>query len=135
VKYQLYEDAIKCALVDRNKFDDECVIFVVGAGRGPLVERARRACRELKQKSKIYCIEKNPNAIITYFKLTSLRMRQEMEWDQNVIVVHTDMRHWSPPEQCDILVSELLGSIGDNELSPECLDGAQRALKGWIFVI
>jgi len=29
----------------------------------------------------------------------------------------------------DILVSELLGSWGDNELSPECLDGAQRYLK------
>ena len=25
-------------------------------------------------------------------------------------------------------VSELLGSFGDNELSPECLDGAQRFL-------
>ena len=28
-----------------------------------------------------------------------------------------------------MLVSELLGSFGDNELSPECLDGAQRFLK------
>ena len=27
-------------------------------------------------------------------------------------------------------MSELLGSFGDNELSPECLDGAQRYLKG-----
>ena len=27
------------------------------------------------------------------------------------------------------MVSELLGSWGDNELSPECLDGAQRFLK------
>ncbi len=32
--------------------------------------------------------------------------------------------------QADILVSELLGSFGDNELSPECLDGAQVFLKG-----
>lgn len=37
----------------------------------------------------------------------------------------------SPPSfgQADILVSELLGSFGDNELSPECLDGAQSFLK------
>lgn len=28
-----------------------------------------------------------------------------------------------------VQVSELLGSFGDNELSPECLDGAQRFLK------
>lgn len=36
-----------------------------------------------------------------------------------------------PPQnqQADILVSELLGSFGDNELSPECLDGAQRLLR------
>jgi protein arginine N-methyltransferase 5 len=27
-------------------------------------------------------------------------------------------------------VSELLGSFGDNELSPECLDGAQKFIKG-----
>ena len=31
--------------------------------------------------------------------------------------------------EADILVSELLGSFGDNELSPECLDGAQKFLK------
>jgi type II protein arginine methyltransferase len=28
-----------------------------------------------------------------------------------------------------VQVSELLGSFGDNELSPECLDGAQRLLQ------
>ncbi len=39
------------------------------------------------------------------------------------------MRAWRPPELCDIMVSELLGSFGDNELSPECLDGAQKCLK------
>ena len=33
-----------------------------------------------------------------------------------------------------MLVSELLGSFGDNELSPECLDGAQRYLKGTFFL-
>jgi protein arginine N-methyltransferase 5 len=45
-----------------------------------------------------------------------------------VTLVSADMRHWQAPEQADILVSELLGSFGDNELSPECLDGAQRFL-------
>lgn len=45
-----------------------------------------------------------------------------------VTIVSADMRHWVAPEPADILVSELLGSFGDNELSPECLDGAQRFL-------
>lgn len=47
-----------------------------------------------------------------------------------------DMRFIEVPEKADILVSELLGSFGDNELSPECLDGAMRFLKGWdVFVL
>ena len=39
------------------------------------------------------------------------------------------MRVWNAPEKADIVVSELLGSFGDNELSPECLDGAQAFMK------
>ncbi len=65
-------------------------------------------------------------------------------------IVKSDMRAWKGPisipsglesangnfepkvpvyGKVDILVSELLGSFGDNELSPECLDGAMRFLK------
>lgn len=44
-------------------------------------------------------------------------------------IVAADMRYWQAPKKADILVSELLGSFGDNELSPECLDGAQRFLR------
>ena len=40
------------------------------------------------------------------------------------------MRDWKPESKVDIIVSELLGSFGDNELSPECLDGGQSLLKG-----
>ena len=50
-------------------------------------------------------------------------------WEDVVTIVAADMRHWEAPQQADILVSELLGSFGDNELSPECLDGAQKFLK------
>jgi hypothetical protein len=52
------------------------------------------------------------------------------EWGDQVTVVSCDMRDWAAPEKADIIVSELLGSFGDNELSPECLDGAQHFLKG-----
>lgn len=50
-------------------------------------------------------------------------------WGDRVTLVPADMRSWAAPEQADIIVSELLGSFGDNELSPECLDGAQSFLK------
>lgn len=44
-------------------------------------------------------------------------------------IISSDMRNFSSPVKADIIVSELLGSFGDNELSPECLDGAQKHLK------
>lgn len=47
----------------------------------------------------------------------------------DMTIISTDMRDFTPPDKADILVSELLGSFGDNELSPECLDGAQKHLK------
>ena len=59
----------------------------------------------------------------------SLRSLKSTEWGDRVEVISHDMRTWQAPESCDILISELLGSFGDNELSPECLDGAQRFLK------
>lgn len=61
--------------------------------------------------------------------LSRLLNLKKDEWDERVEVVAKDMREWDAPEKADILVSELLGSLGDNELSPECLDGAQKFLK------
>ena len=62
--------------------------------------------------------------------LSSLQFLADEEWGDLVTIVSSDMRDWEAPEKADILVSELLGSFGDNELSPECLDGAQKFLKG-----
>lgn len=99
------------------------VLTVVGAGRGPLVAAAISASSTAGIPVRIYAVEKNANAVIT------LRNRVITEFWTNVTVVSTDMRDWTPPEQCDVMISELLGSFGDNELSPECLDGAQKCLK------
>jgi len=69
-------------------------------------------------------LEKNPNAVNTLFN----RRDSDPDW-QEVTVINTDIRDWNPTEKADIIVSELLGSFGDNELSPECLYGAQHILK------
>ena len=127
IKYKEYQNAVYKALIDR--VPEECaddvvtVIMVVGAGRGPLVRASFNAAREAQRKVKLYAVEKNANAIVT------LETLNEEEWNGAVTVVSTDMRHYEAPEKADILVSELLGSFGDNELSPECLDGAQKFLK------
>ncbi|RIB22967.1 protein methyltransferase [Gigaspora rosea] len=123
-KYTLYEKAIHHALLDRTTGSEEMiVIMVVGAGRGPLVTRSLIAAEKAQKRVKVYAIEKNPNAFVT------LQNKKAEVWGNKVTIVFSDMRLWKAPEKADILVSELLGSFGDNELSPECLDGAQKFLK------
>ncbi|KAJ8666933.1 hypothetical protein QAD02_008595 [Eretmocerus hayati] len=128
IKYAEYQSAIQDALTDigaKRKEDDlePIVVMVVGAGRGPLVRAALNASINAKQRIKVYAVEKNPNAVLT------LQALQREMWGNVVTIVSSDMREWNAPEKSDILVSELLGSFGDNELSPECLDGVQRFLK------
>ncbi|KAL7623638.1 hypothetical protein AAE478_005190 [Parahypoxylon ruwenzoriense] len=142
VKYHQYEVAIAAALLDWNTLrkptsspDGAVVIAVAGSGRGPLVTRALRASKTTGVPVRVWAVEKNPNAYVYL-----LRQNQQ-EWGGCVTVVKTDMRAWKGPllsdddtgsgpayGKVDILVSELLGSFGDNELSPECLDGIQHVL-------
>ncbi|KAM3239849.1 hypothetical protein ACQJBY_053503 [Aegilops geniculata] len=128
VKYTQYQRAIAKALVDKVSDDEvsttRTVLMVVGAGRGPLVRASLQAAEETGRTLKVYAVEKNPNAVITLHSLIKLE-----GWESMVTIISSDMRCWDAPEKADILVSELLGSFGDNELSPECLDGAQRFLK------
>ncbi|KAL6261469.1 hypothetical protein P5V15_006559 [Pogonomyrmex californicus] len=128
VKYREYQSAIyKAIKAIISKMDKEeertIVIMVVGAGRGPLVTASLNAAEMAYWKVKVYAVEKNPNAVIT------LQALQRDMWKEKVTVVSCDMREWNPPEKADIIVSELLGSFGDNELSPECLDNVLKFLK------
>ncbi|CAH2294501.1 arginine N-methyltransferase 5 isoform X1 [Pelobates cultripes] len=127
VKYSQYQQAVYKCLLDRvpeeEKETNTQILMVLGAGRGPLVNASLRAAKQADRLIKVYAVEKNPNAIIT------LEGWRYEEWGSQVTVVSSDMRDWKAPEKADIIVSELLGSFGDNELSPECLDGAQHFLK------
>jgi protein arginine N-methyltransferase 5 len=137
IKYEWYERAIAHALMDwateeksTSGSNGAVVIAVVGSGRGPLVNRALRAAEATGVEVEVYAIEKNPNAYVL------LQRHNEYEWGRRVNVVKTDMRSWNGPVRedgtfghVDILVSELLGSFADNELSPECLDGVQHVLN------
>lgn len=133
VKYEWYGRAIAAALKDLRKQiqgDKPVIVAVVGAGRGPLVTRALQASTQTGIKIQCWAVEKNPNA----FLLLQRRNATDDLWNNQVRVVKSDMRHWTGPTTAestahvDILVSELLGSFGDNELSPECLDGVQHLL-------
>eukprot|EP00931_Biecheleriopsis_adriatica_P047067 TRINITY_DN27105_c0_g1_i1.p1 TRINITY_DN27105_c0_g1~~TRINITY_DN27105_c0_g1_i1.p1 ORF type:complete len:612 (+),score=103.58 TRINITY_DN27105_c0_g1_i1:109-1944(+) len=123
VKYVNYEEAVcRCFQDKKAAGKKKFAAIVVGAGRGPLVVAVRSAAVRAGVDVTVWAVEKNPNAVVT------LRHRAILEDWQNVEVVSQDMRFWDAPQKADVIVSELLGSFGDNELSPECLDGAQRFL-------
>lgn len=154
VKYDNYELAIAQALADwssekkpTSSKSGAVVVAVTGAGRGPLVTRVLRASKTTGVAVEVWAVEKNPNAYVL------LQRHNEEDWDRAVTIVKSDMRAWKGPHyygepsqsqgnvmhphkqevtygKVDIVVSELLGSFADNELSPECLDGVQHVLSG-----
>jgi protein arginine N-methyltransferase 5 len=111
-----------------QEHDQSLLILVAGPGRGPLIAASVRAARSLGLFVRIVAVEKNPNAVVT------LRNRVRDEgWNQTTctVTIHcSDMRIWKPEDhglpRADMVVSELLGSWGDNEASPECLDVVLR---------
>lgn len=125
VKYELYENAIYQACQDiineQHDFrlhsnDTKIIILVAGAGRGPLVDRVIQVLKRLSiENYRLIAVEKNPHACLY------LQKRNFDLWSNNVEIVQKDMRNWEDPIQVDLCISELLGSFGSNELSPECL--------------
>jgi protein arginine N-methyltransferase 5 len=118
--------------VEMKSGDDlPIVIMYFGAGRGPLIRRALHAAKTAKANVHVVALDKNPNAIVT---LRNMIIDEGME--DKVTLIAGDMRHISVDKlQGDILMSELLGSFGDNELSPECLIPTAKYLKpGGIFI-
>jgi type II protein arginine methyltransferase len=129
VKYKLYQKAIHDALVDRVGDNKSIIttIMILGAGRGPLVNAAYYASIQAKCKISLIVVEKNPCPRKSLEKtLDALRSK-----GLNVTLIYEDMRNLQLEDdmKADIFVSELLGSFGDNELSPECLDEAEKVLK------
>lgn len=122
-KYDYYEHAIQAAVENELRGTKHLMILVAGAGRGPLVERVLRVCAQANRRPLVFAVEKNPGAAAL------LQNRKATEWGASVEVVMADIRHWKPPHRIHLVVSELLGSIGDNELSPECLESARTTLE------
>ena len=105
--------------------DKEIVVLYFGAGRGPLIRRALAAAKLLQAKVRVIALDKNPNAIVT---LRNMIIDENLQ--DRVKLIAGDMRHVQVEDmKGDILLSELLGSFGDNELSPECLNPTAKYLK------
>lgn len=116
-KYDIFEIAVERWL-EANPTVDKPVTYILGAGRGPLVQGTLNAFRSKGIRDySVYALEKNPYAILTL----KHRIKDGVDgWDK-VQLIFGDMRDFVPKEPADLIISELLGSFGDNELSPECL--------------
>lgn len=124
-KYGLYQLAIEKALtklLSENR-SGQLTILIAGAGRGPLVDRTVHLLRHFRclNEVRIIALEKNPQACLY------LQKRNFDLWNNRVTIIMEDMRQWRGESlNVDLCVSELLGSLGCNELSPECLYAVER---------
>ena len=122
-KYKYYENAIFKCIEDLKNNKNKLTIGIFGGGRGPIIRSAINAINNNKldnDKYTLFCVEKNINAFNTL-----LNLKKNEEIFSNVKMINCDMRYFNPMnydlDKIDICISELLGSFGDNELSPECL--------------
>ncbi|AFZ80519.1 Skb1 methyltransferase family member protein [Theileria equi strain WA] len=124
-KYDIFETAVRQWL-EENTTVRRPVAYIPGAGRGPLVQRTLNAFHNKGIKDySIYAIEKNPYAILT---LKHRIKDGQSGWDK-VQLIFGDMRDIIPKEPADLIISELLGSFADNELSPECIYGIEAVFN------
>ena len=99
-------------------------VCLVGAGRGPLMRKIILASIAANIEINPILVEKNKNAFNTLLYLK----KTEPTVFGNVKMYFGDMRNLKIYFKFDIIVSELLGSFGDNELSPECLIDVEKYL-------
>uniref|UniRef100_A0A1I8AVN4 Protein arginine N-methyltransferase n=1 Tax=Steinernema glaseri TaxID=37863 RepID=A0A1I8AVN4_9BILA len=134
VKYVKYQEALELAIEELYERCEDIVIYILGAGRGPLVNTALASAAKFSEpdgtsKIQIVAVEKNPNACQTLYFCNMKK------WGQYVNLIGEDMRDLEKFVKSgelfkpDIIVSELLGSFGDNELAPECIDGLTPILQ------
>ncbi|KAL3232076.1 Uncharacterized protein RNJ44_03992 [Nakaseomyces bracarensis] len=128
VKYDMYEFAISKAFEDNlQSWQKRPVkILIAGAGRGPLVDRTFKVLKERNflENVQLIAVEKNPRSFLY------LQKRNFDKWQNRVTLVNEDMTKWELRSNnrtiVDLCISELLGSFGCNELSPECLEAVEK---------
>lgn len=101
-------------------------VLFVGPGRGPLIDKFFQALDALDISSNYFhltAIERN-STVINY-----LHEKNRDSWYGMVNIKHMDVRAYTKQFRrgedfpVQMVISELMGSFGCNELMPECIDG------------
>ena len=118
-KYELYKKAFEEAIKTFPQNAKLCV-GILGAGKGGIVKEVYKAIVSLKYTSvSIVAIDINDEAI------ELLKERNKVLWGESVKIIHKDLvslKLEDVGEVFDIVLSELLGSFGDNEMAPDILN-------------
>lgn len=112
VKYRQYEYAMLEAISDIAK--SQISVLVIGPGKGALIERLLSVSRNYSCETLVDAVEKNPKC------LEILKHKNGTMWDHKVNIYYQDARSYTQ-KSYDMIVSELIGSFGCNELAPEIL--------------
>lgn len=157
-KYNTYRVAVEAFLRDYSSNASSCggdvVVMVLGGGRGPLATEVLAAATNTNSMVHVVIVEKNPSAVAHML----LKLQYDAMWrtmvetvGHSITVLEGDGRDVTSltlrnalrpanapafgandvPRLCAsvvLVVSELLGSAADNELSPECIDGTLKSL-------
>ncbi|KAK6197377.1 methyltransferase family protein, partial [Scheffersomyces amazonensis] len=117
-KYDQYEAAMDLAIDDLigQYMLDPLVVLVVGPGNGGILDRLLKIVEAHPLCNfKVYAVEKNPKC----YRI--LKTYNSIKWNNKVTIIMDDIRFVSLSFHPHLIVSELLGSFGDNELCPEIL--------------
>lgn len=114
-KYQQYGNAIELALHDLQlKYHEDPInILIIGPGMGNLVDEVFKLFRP---NYNLTIVEKNPKVI------PHLHHLNKSQWNSAVTILHNDVRSIKD-FKFNLIISEMLGSFGCNELFPEVLAG------------
>lgn len=117
VKYDQYAEAFELAINDLLlKKLPKIKILMIGPGSGKLLAKLWNIVKSNIDQFEIVAVEKNPVCIADLQdKITKL-------WKNKIQLIEDDLRRLPKSgTNYNLVISELLGSFGDNELSPEIL--------------
>ncbi|CCE85544.1 Piso0_005149 [Millerozyma farinosa CBS 7064] len=123
-KYHMYKEAIAASLRDMK--EKHIKVLIIGPGRGPLVDIVIDEVQQKGLSATLNAVEKNPKCI------PLLEDKNKHKWHFKVNILHDDARKLKH-HHYDLIISELLGSFGCNELAPEILMPFQHS-KSTVFI-
>eukprot|EP00186_Timspurckia_oligopyrenoides_P000172 CAMPEP_0182446154 /NCGR_PEP_ID=MMETSP1172-20130603/4023_1 /TAXON_ID=708627 /ORGANISM="Timspurckia oligopyrenoides, Strain CCMP3278" /LENGTH=627 /DNA_ID=CAMNT_0024642039 /DNA_START=137 /DNA_END=2020 /DNA_ORIENTATION=+ len=130
VKYSRYQEAIAQCFQDRQTSENlPLVVAILGAGRGMMVAKVLEVAANNGRKVVVYAFEKNQNSTVS---LQNMKMSQG--WT-NVFVISGDPHTWDTGSRADVVIADMIGALGDNELLPEYVDIMSRSMKDDCVVI